>query len=426
MSPPAHQQQSHHHQQQQQDNSNDGNNQHNRNPEDYHNKQIKASNKRHSKTSGHTPATRIGSPTPTSASSSRGGGGSGATSGSKKATSGATSDLAQTAAITTTTNGTYNTKHPISKMFAHASSGSALQSSTTLASSSSPAFSGSSVSSSALSISPSSSVMSNKSQKSRTSTHHKPSTRAAAAATKTKTTTTTTITDDQTASTSTGATNATSSDQEQLEAEYRLLLSPMFSAMTRITDHLFLTGVGGMTRENFRKNHIDFVVNITTEAPFWQGLESMRLPLEDDLAANILPYFDIAIDKIQEQITKNQAHVLVHCVAGVSRSAAVVIAYLMKTCRMDLHGAFNHCYNLRPVIRPNNSFMLQLINYERQLFGKNSVRMVEADVDGTLVSVPNFFINEHPKLVLLEVFRVREQLKNQTQALARKQAQLDN
>lgn len=191
--------------------------------------------------------------------------------------------------------------------------------------------------------------------------------------------------------------------------DYHLLLTPMFAAMNRITNHLFLTGVGGMTRENFRKNHIDFVVNITTEAPFWEDVESMRLPLEDDTSTNILPYMDTAVDRINEVITKRNGHVLVHCIAGVSRSATVVIGYLMKYKKMDLRTAFNYCYKLRPVIRPNNGFMLQLINYENHLFGRSSVYMIEADVDGTIVNVPHFFVDEHPRLVLLEVMRVKDQ-----------------
>lgn len=210
---------------------------------------------------------------------------------------------------------------------------------------------------------------------------------------------------------------AAAADRELEESdEYRLLLSPMFAAMTRITDHLFLTGVGGMTRANFRRNHIDFVVNITTEAPFWDNTESMRLPLEDDVATNILPYLDSAVDKINEAITRRNAHVLVHCIAGVSRSATVVIAYLMKCKHMSLRQAFNYCYNLRPVIRPNNGFMAQLISYEQQLFGRQSVWMSDAEVDGTIVRIPHFFVEEHPRLVILEVMRVRAAAKLQAAA----------
>lgn len=201
---------------------------------------------------------------------------------------------------------------------------------------------------------------------------------------------------------------SSSKQSDQIDADYQLLLTPLFSAMTRITSHLFLTGVGGMTRENFRKNHIDFVVNITTEAPFWEEIESMRLPLEDDTSTNILAYLDTAVDRINEAIVKRDAHVLVHCVAGVSRSATIVIAYLMKHRRMNLREAFNYCYNLRPVIRPNNGFMLQLINYELQIFNKTSVQMVDVEVDETRIKVPQFFVSEHPRLVLLEVMRARE------------------
>lgn len=199
--------------------------------------------------------------------------------------------------------------------------------------------------------------------------------------------------------------------------DYKLLLNPLFAAMTKITDNLFLTGVGGMTKENFRKNHIDFVVNITTEAPFWQGVESMRVPLEDDQQANILPHLDMAVERIHEEIAKKNSHVLVHCVAGVSRSAAIVIAYLMKFKKMDLKSAFNMCYNERPVIRPNNGFMAQLINYEYQLHQKHSVVMVDVENDGVWIKIPNFFVEEHPKLVQLEVLRVKAE---QKQSLARK------
>lgn len=206
-----------------------------------------------------------------------------------------------------------------------------------------------------------------------------------------------------------GPTQSTQAYPDASDDNYLLLLKPEFSAMTRITDHLFLTGVGGMTRSNFRRNHIDFVVNITTEAPFWEDIESMRVPLEDDPNANILPYLDTAVDRINEAIVQRNSHVLVHCVAGVSRSATIVIAYLMKHRRMSLRDAFNYCYNMRPVIRPNNGFMLQLINYEIQLFGSNSVYMVDASVDGLVIHIPHFFIEDHPRLVMLEVLRVKEQ-----------------
>lgn len=207
---------------------------------------------------------------------------------------------------------------------------------------------------------------------------------------------------------------------DNAETEYRLLLTPMFSAMTRITSHLFLTGVGGMTKENFRKNHIDYVVNITVEAPFWDDIESMRLALEDEVTSNILPYFDVVVDKIEEVIRERNAHVLVHCLAGVSRSASIVLAYLMKYKRMKLKEAFNYCYKLRPVIRPNNGFMTQLIEYEKRLFNENSVQMVDVEVENTPLRIPNFFLDEHPGLVVLELMRTQEALRKTQREVSEK------
>jgi len=59
--------------------------------------------------------------------------------------------------------------------------------------------------------------------------------------------------------------------------------------------------------------------------------------------------------------------VLVHCMAGVSRSASIVIGYLMKVKDMDFVTAFNHVKAKRPTIRPNDGFMHQLQNYGCQL-----------------------------------------------------------
>lgn len=196
---------------------------------------------------------------------------------------------------------------------------------------------------------------------------------------------------------------------------YQLLLTQPFAAMTQITDNLFLTGVGGMTRDNFRRNHIDLVVNTTTEAPPWEGTEVIRVPVDDDQSANMLAYLDPVVDRIHEAIQRRNAHVLVHCVAGVSRSTTVILAYLMKYKHMDLRSAFNYCYSLRPVVRPNNGFMAQLITYELQLFGRTSTQMVELEHDGVAICVPSFFAQEHPQLLQLESLRAREQ---QRQTLA--------
>ena len=48
--------------------------------------------------------------------------------------------------------------------------------------------------------------------------------------------------------------------------------------------------------------------------------------------------------------------VLVHCFAGVSRSATCVIAYLMQEKEMSFEQAFSYASKRRPVIFPNMGF----------------------------------------------------------------------
>jgi protein-tyrosine phosphatase len=52
----------------------------------------------------------------------------------------------------------------------------------------------------------------------------------------------------------------------------------------------------------------------------------------------------------------NRGAVLVHCYAGVSRSATCVIAYLMQEKHMGFEEAFSFASKKRPVIFPNMGF----------------------------------------------------------------------
>jgi len=61
------------------------------------------------------------------------------------------------------------------------------------------------------------------------------------------------------------------------------------------------------------------------------------------------------------------ASVLVHCNAGISRSATIVISYLMHREKMSLREALAWVKARRKVISPNFGFVRQLIEYEKRL-----------------------------------------------------------
>ncbi len=59
--------------------------------------------------------------------------------------------------------------------------------------------------------------------------------------------------------------------------------------------------------------------------------------------------------------------VFVHCHAGISRSATICIAYIMKTMQLDLSKAYEFVKQKRPCISPNLHFMGQLLEFQKQL-----------------------------------------------------------
>ena len=90
-----------------------------------------------------------------------------------------------------------------------------------------------------------------------------------------------------------------------------------------------------------------------------------RIPLgdfaHDFLSPNVLQYVCHRLEAAESQ----RYATLIHCYAGVSRSASICIAWLMKRNRWDFETAFNFVKTKRPIICPNNGFIRQLKEWER-------------------------------------------------------------
>jgi len=124
--------------------------------------------------------------------------------------------------------------------------------------------------------------------------------------------------------------------------------------------------------EFLETNKIEAIITVANCCDVSKSIqESKRVfkyNIVDNFDEDIIKYFSELTDLIE-----NENCVLVHCVAGISRSATIVIAYLMTIYEMTLLDAFNFVKTKRSVIHPNHSFIKQLIAYEFTLYGKNSV-----------------------------------------------------
>ena len=70
-------------------------------------------------------------------------------------------------------------------------------------------------------------------------------------------------------------------------------------------------------------------------------------------------------DKSNTNNCNKTNRVLVHCKEGVSRSASIVISYLMKSRNMKLNETLEYVKNRREVVDPNSGFKEQLKEFEK-------------------------------------------------------------
>lgn len=95
-------------------------------------------------------------------------------------------------------------------------------------------------------------------------------------------------------------------------------------------------------------------------------IEWHRLVIDDDVEERISTYFFDAHKIIRDSVADGK-NVMVHCAAGISRSATLVIAYLMIENGWTMREAYNYVKRKRTIIEPNIGFMKQLQGLEYKL-----------------------------------------------------------
>ena len=70
---------------------------------------------------------------------------------------------------------------------------------------------------------------------------------------------------------------------------------------------------------------------------------------------------------VSDEARSKKCGVLVHCLAGISRSVTVTVAYLMQKMNLSLNDAYDFVKRKKSNISPNFNFMGQLLDFERTL-----------------------------------------------------------
>lgn len=106
------------------------------------------------------------------------------------------------------------------------------------------------------------------------------------------------------------------------------------------------------------------------------NIKNLFIRAPNDPGTDLLPYFPISNAFIYEGL--HSGNVLVHCHFGVSRSVAIVIAYLMKTYKLSYENAYRHIKHRRNYISLSPNFVCQLKEFERLNYHVNSFKKLEA------------------------------------------------
>jgi len=114
------------------------------------------------------------------------------------------------------------------------------------------------------------------------------------------------------------------------------------------------------------------------EAEF-ANITTKHIEIRDHSDENISSHFHEALAFIHEAVVAQEA-VLVHCRFGVSRSATIVIAYLMQygtnestvPAPLSYESSFDFVKAKRPQVSPNLGFVLALHQFDRENSGASS------------------------------------------------------
>ena len=97
------------------------------------------------------------------------------------------------------------------------------------------------------------------------------------------------------------------------------------------------------------------------------GLNDNPTPGEEDLLEVLEPSYRYILGVLR---LNPDAKILVHCHAGISRSASIVLYYLMRTMFLSPDETLEILRKSRPIVKPNDWYMWQLRNIYQNVLVK--------------------------------------------------------
>ena len=134
--------------------------------------------------------------------------------------------------------------------------------------------------------------------------------------------------------------------------------------MDQITDNIYLGDIDAANINNLKKENISKVLSVTdSRAPHYRKDDKINqkiIKVADSLSTNIIKHFGESLRFIE-----GDDKILIHCKSGQSRSATIVIAFIMWKQKLSFEESFNLVNGKRKVANPNFGFITQLKIFEK-------------------------------------------------------------
>jgi len=140
--------------------------------------------------------------------------------------------------------------------------------------------------------------------------------------------------------------------------------------LNMIIDRLYLGGIKGANNtERLQQLGITHILTLGRDfAPYnTKPFTWKRFAIDDTPNTKITPILDDAVDFIKEAMDQKDGKILVHCWAGMSRSACCVMAYLIRELKYDsYYTALYFVRRRRNIVSPNTGFGKEMIEYDKK------------------------------------------------------------
>ena len=135
--------------------------------------------------------------------------------------------------------------------------------------------------------------------------------------------------------------------------------------LLEVVDNLFL-GDKNTVKEQSKLDRDGFSLVVTAAGGVGlqlpDGFTHVRLHVRDNGEDSLLPELDTVVELIDKHLSRGDK-VLVHCMAGLSRSPAVIMAYPIRYRRLTVEEALDVVRRVRPRARPRGRLMEDLDTY---------------------------------------------------------------